>query len=93
MDLEKWRAQKFVPHPIATNIRAVVRDIIFQFRYLSRVPLISTINDDIPENLSRIVLKLMAKNAEDRYQSAFGLKQDLETSRMKTLGFYIAHTD
>lgn len=32
----------------------------------------------IPEALSAIVLKLMAKNAEDRYQSAMGLKADLE---------------
>ncbi|MEZ0374674.1 MAG: AAA family ATPase, partial [Candidatus Sericytochromatia bacterium] len=36
------------------------------------------INSQIPETLSRIVAKLMAKNAEDRYQSAFGLKKDLE---------------
>ncbi|MFK8186213.1 MAG: AAA family ATPase [Phormidesmis sp.] len=33
---------------------------------------------DIPLVVSRIVLKLMAKNAEDRYQSALGLKYDLE---------------
>ncbi|MEL6777788.1 MAG: serine/threonine-protein kinase PknK, partial [Cyanobacteria bacterium J06597_16] len=33
---------------------------------------------DIPQVLSKIVLKLMAKNAEDRYQSALGLKYDLE---------------
>jgi serine/threonine protein kinase len=33
---------------------------------------------DIPQPLSDIVLKLMAKNAEDRYQSAYGLKVDLE---------------
>ncbi|MBP0018570.1 MAG: AAA family ATPase [Cyanobacteria bacterium SBLK] len=32
----------------------------------------------IPEVLSDIVLRLMAKNAEDRYQSALGLKYDLE---------------
>ncbi len=32
----------------------------------------------IPQVLSDIVMKLMAKNAEDRYQSAFGLKSDLE---------------
>ncbi|WP_094678884.1 ATP-binding sensor histidine kinase [Hydrocoleum sp. CS-953] len=31
-----------------------------------------------PELLQEIVLKLMAKNAEDRYQSALGLKYDLE---------------
>src|SRR6185503_3885219 len=30
-------------------------------------------NSNIPELLSEIVLKLMAKNAEDRYQSAYGL--------------------
>ncbi|MEG4572249.1 AAA family ATPase [Microcoleus sp. N3A4] len=33
---------------------------------------------DIPPVLSQIVLKLMSKNAEDRYQSAHGLKADLE---------------
>ncbi|MEL6459376.1 MAG: AAA family ATPase [Cyanobacteria bacterium J06621_15] len=34
--------------------------------------------EKIPEVLSDIVMKLMAKNAEDRYQSALGLKHDLE---------------
>ncbi|MBW4495943.1 MAG: AAA family ATPase, partial [Oscillatoria princeps RMCB-10] len=33
---------------------------------------------DIPQTVSEIVLKLMAKNAEDRYQSARGLVADLE---------------
>lgn len=33
----------------------------------------------LPRMLSEIVLKLMAKNAEERYQSALGLKADLET--------------
>lgn len=33
----------------------------------------------IPEALSDIVLKLLAKSPEDRYQSAFGLTQDLKT--------------
>jgi len=33
----------------------------------------------VPKSISDIVIKLMAKNAEDRYQSAFGLKFDLET--------------
>ena len=32
----------------------------------------------IPQVLADIVMKLMAKNAEDRYQSALGLKHDLE---------------
>ncbi len=36
------------------------------------------INPNIPPMVSAIVLKLMAKNAEDRYQSALGLKYDLE---------------
>ncbi|MBC1223631.1 AAA family ATPase [Nostoc sp. UCD121] len=34
--------------------------------------------EEIPEVLCDIVMKLMAKNAEDRYQSALGLKFDLE---------------
>ena len=33
---------------------------------------------DIPHVLSKIVIKLMAKTAEERYQSAWGLKADLE---------------
>ena len=37
------------------------------------------INSEIPTALSEIVMKLMAKNAEDRYQSAAGLLADLET--------------
>ncbi|MGB3532481.1 MAG: AAA family ATPase [Microcoleaceae cyanobacterium] len=40
--------------------------------------LINQIKSDIPIILSQIVAKLMAKNAEDRYQSAMGLKHDLE---------------
>ncbi|MEO1791125.1 MAG: ATP-binding sensor histidine kinase [Cyanobacteria bacterium J06629_19] len=35
------------------------------------------LNPQLPTALSDIVLKLMAKNAEDRYQSALGLKHDL----------------
>jgi diguanylate cyclase (GGDEF)-like protein len=36
------------------------------------------ISTDIPEAVSRIVMKLMAKNAEDRYNSAHGILMDLE---------------
>ncbi|MBN3907974.1 MAG: AAA family ATPase [Nostoc sp. NMS1] len=36
------------------------------------------INTTIPKPVSDIILKLMAKNAEDRYQSAWGIKADLE---------------
>lgn len=35
----------------------------------------------IPKALSTIVLKLLSKNAEDRYQSGFGLCQDLDRCR------------
>ncbi|MFN6487531.1 MULTISPECIES: AAA family ATPase [unclassified Nostoc] len=34
--------------------------------------------EEIPQVIANIVMKLMAKNAEDRYQSALGLKHDLE---------------
>ncbi|MCT7963228.1 AAA family ATPase [Laspinema sp. D1] len=36
------------------------------------------IDANIPPVLSEIILKLMAKTAEDRYQNAYGLKADLE---------------
>lgn len=41
-------------------------------------PPIHEINPNIPIVISEIVSKLMAKNAEDRYQSALGIKYDLE---------------
>ncbi|MEG5001879.1 trifunctional serine/threonine-protein kinase/ATP-binding protein/sensor histidine kinase [Microcoleus sp. B4-D4] len=47
--------------------------------HIAKAPrLIHEINPQIPSVLSEIVSKLMAKNAEDRYQSALGLKFDLE---------------
>lgn len=39
---------------------------------------IHEINPQIPRVLSEMVIKMMAKNAEDRYQSALGIKHDLE---------------
>ena len=39
---------------------------------------VTEINPDVPQILSDMVAKLMAKNPEERYQSAFGLKADLE---------------
>ncbi len=48
---------------------------------------ICEINADVPPVLSQIVKKLMAKNVEDRYQSAFGLKQDLEKCLSNLEGF------
>ncbi len=37
------------------------------------------LNATIPKPVSDIVMKLMAKNAEDRYQSAWGIRVDLES--------------
>ncbi|MEG3894323.1 MULTISPECIES: AAA family ATPase [unclassified Microcoleus] len=42
-------------------------------------PSVREINLEIPLAISEIVSKLMAKNAENRYQSALGTKADLET--------------
>ncbi|WP_310429580.1 PAS domain S-box protein [Chamaesiphon sp. VAR_48_metabat_135_sub] len=47
--------------------------------HLAQQPiLIDRVNPDLPTVVSQIVAKLMAKNAEDRYQSALGLRYDLE---------------
>ncbi|WP_445173125.1 AAA family ATPase [Microcoleus sp.] len=45
-------------------------------------------NNQVPPVLSSIVMKLLAKNAEDRYQSAFGVKADLENclTQLQTTG-------
>ncbi|MGD1806694.1 trifunctional serine/threonine-protein kinase/ATP-binding protein/sensor histidine kinase [Dapis sp. BLCC M126] len=37
------------------------------------------LNTEIPLMVNNIILKMLAKNAEERYQNIFGLKQDLET--------------
>jgi PAS domain S-box-containing protein len=47
--------------------------------HLAKLPIPAhEINPEIPLALSEIVSKLMQKNAENRYQSALGLKHDLE---------------
>ncbi len=47
--------------------------------HIARIPPSPTQkNGEIPEMISEIVMKLLAKNAEDRYQSINGLKADLE---------------
>ncbi|MGB3535613.1 MAG: AAA family ATPase [Microcoleaceae cyanobacterium] len=47
--------------------------------HLAKVPIpLKEKRKEIPALLSDIVMKLVAKNAEDRYQSAVGLKADLE---------------
>lgn len=49
------------------------------YSHIAKQPLkASDINANIPPVLSEIIAKLMAKNAEDRYQSTRGLKHDLE---------------
>ncbi|MEH1941780.1 MAG: AAA family ATPase [Nostoc sp.] len=49
------------------------------------------LNSQIPTAVSEIVMKLMAKNAEDRYQSATGLLADLELclNQLETKGTII----
>ncbi|MHC5752929.1 MAG: AAA family ATPase [Nostoc sp.] len=47
--------------------------------HLAKLPTMLGDREEIPQVLCDIVMKLMAKNAEDRYQSALGLKFDLET--------------
>ena len=46
--------------------------------HIAKMPTVLGNREEIPQVLSDLVLKLMAKNAEDRYQSALGLKHDLE---------------
>ncbi len=47
--------------------------------HLAKPPVLPhELNITLPKSVSDIVLKLMAKNAEDRYQSAWGIKADLE---------------
>jgi PAS domain S-box-containing protein len=38
----------------------------------------SEVNPDVPELLSDIIIKLMAKSPENRYQTAYGIRYDLE---------------
>src|SRR6476620_10809107 len=68
--------------------------------HLAKQPIpASRVNQNVPLVLSQIVSKLMAKNAEDRYQSALGLKFDLEFCLQQLEGngriesFTIAHRD
>ncbi|PSB25404.1 AAA family ATPase [Stenomitos frigidus] len=47
--------------------------------HLAKQPIpLHELNAGIPQPVSDMILKLMAKNAEDRYQTAWGIKADLE---------------
>ncbi|HIK05922.1 MAG TPA: AAA family ATPase [Trichormus sp. M33_DOE_039] len=48
------------------------------YSHIAKQPPLLSNREGIPQIISDIVMKLMAKNAEDRYQSAYGLKHDLE---------------
>jgi len=57
--------------------------------HMAKVPLpVDHVNPRVPAMVAEIVSKLMEKNAEDRYQSAIGLKFDLEQclNRWEALG-------
>ncbi|MEH2233070.1 MAG: AAA family ATPase [Nostoc sp.] len=48
--------------------------------HIAKIPITpQEFNPKIPSAISDIVMKLLAKTAEDRYQSSLGLKADLET--------------
>jgi len=55
------------------------------------------INPDIPAVISEIILKLMSKHPEDRYQSAYGLLADLikcrEQLQTKIIDFEVGQAD
>lgn len=60
------------------------------YSHIAKKPIeIETLNPEVSPIISKIVTKLMAKNAEDRYQSAQGLKIDLEDclTQLQTRGF------
>ncbi|MEH1770882.1 MAG: AAA family ATPase [Nostoc sp.] len=65
-------------------------DILELIHYHIAKPPVSPhqLNATIPKPVSDIILKLMAKNAEDRYQSAWGIKADLEicADQLKEIG-------
>ena len=68
--------------------------------HIARMPTpLIAVNPAVPPILNDIVMKLMAKTAEDRYQTAFGLRYDLErcleeyTTQGRIAGFELATRD
>ncbi|MBP7738531.1 MAG: serine/threonine-protein kinase PknK [Spirochaetes bacterium] len=59
--------------------------------HMARTP--AALGPGVPPALAGIIAKLLAKNAEDRYQSAFGLKYDLEQVHAGLNDFALARRD
>ncbi|MBP0013452.1 MAG: AAA family ATPase [Roseofilum sp. SID3] len=53
----------------------------FVHAHIAKMPIALGNREKIPQIIADIVMKLMAKNAEERYQSAEGLQADLEECR------------
>lgn len=66
-----------VPFVATDPLELIYAHIAFQPEMLN------VLNAEIPAPVAAIVAKLLAKNAEDRYQSALGLKADLELCHTK----------
>ncbi|MGI0491843.1 AAA family ATPase [Alkalinema pantanalense CENA528] len=61
-----------LPFPVANPLEMIHAQI-------ARSPIPpQEVRSEIPQVVAQIVLKLMAKNADDRYQSTYGLVQDLQ---------------
>ncbi|GAB1540179.1 AAA family ATPase [Scytonema sp. NUACC21] len=61
--------------PFETNVD--VMELVYCHIAKQPIP-VNIINPQVPLVVSEIVMKLMAKTAEERYQSAYGIKADLE---------------
>lgn len=73
------------PYTAETPMAVLVKHIV------EPLPIISAANPDIPDDVQRIVLKSLAKDPEDRYQSAAELVQALGTIKDK-YGDWLAPT-
>ena len=71
----------------ATFYKVLTQQLVFENRddlelvhcHLAREPIAPhKVEPSIPKTISQIIMKLLAKTSEDRYQSALGLKADLE---------------
>lgn len=70
------------------------------YSHIAKIPVEpKTVSNEIPSTISDIIMKLLSKNAEDRYQTAAGLKYDLQYclenlyTRDKIIDFRIAQND